>query len=269
MENTSADVSEVSSTSSEAPTNSAKYAEVDALAGKDIKAAFAKFSEIEDSEESEETLDQKASESANDESEVVSENSDSQSPKNQLSPGIKARIDGLQGKLKEERDIRKSLETENLKLQEMLKLYDLEVNRYARLAKLDQNVETQREQEIRAEMKRIQEDLPKEVEERYSAESAEMERAEQRAAMKEQILSASEKFKIKAPAELVLFMNANNIRDPMVAAKAFRAEKEKEYGGTQEAYAPRTASSTSTGARNPQKPFQYQGWKTIAQYLDD
>jgi len=269
MENTSADVSGVSSTSVSAPSNDSKYSDVSALAGSDIKAAFEKFSEIEDSEESEETLDQKDAESANDESEVVSEQSDSQSPKNQLSPGIKARIDGLQGKLKEEREVRKSLETENKKMLEMIKLYDAEVNRIAKLAQFDQSTETRREQEIRAEMKRIEEDLPREIEEKYSKESAEEQRAEQRAELKEKILDASEKFKIKAPEELVLFMRTKGILDPHAAAKAFRAEKQKEYGGTQEAYAPRTASSASTGARNPQKPFQYNGWKTIAQYLDD
>lgn len=252
-------------------------AEISARAGSDFAGAAMEFLSAQDSKPEDDSSDAQSEEEAS-VSGADSDESDSQESRpekeNALSPGIKRRIDGLTAKYKQEQAARKEVALENAKLREAVKLYMTELERVASFAKLDPQKEKIRELELQREIDQIEQKIPKDIEEQFSAAEREAELNERAQDIADQIRSATSEWDGMFTArELALFMKQNRIADAAKAANQLgsgRLEAAQRRGGfSTKPQAPSTAATRGvSSARETAQPWRYKGANSILDFFD-
>ena len=269
MENSSVPLNEESASSSSEPS---QIDRVDALAGSNFKEAAMQYADIKESERL--NLATEDEESANDSNEVSDRDSDDASrqpeQKGELSPGIKKRIDGLQGRLAKEREAHKAIVAENTFLKEKVRLYDEEVNRLAKRAQLDPLEEEARYKEITAAMESLDSRLDNEVSERFSQQDAKEAREEQLSEMRSKIFEVANEYSgVFSGRELAMYMQQSGNHNPETAAQALSdARILAVQSRTKEPLAPMTASGKVSGNREPAMPWRWRGAASVEEFID-
>lgn len=272
MDNTQNGANVVSPTTT---SNTESTADYSSRAGSDFAGAAMEFLAEQDSKLAEDSSDAQSGEEASvsGADSPESESQESQPEKeNTLTPGIKKRIDSLTAKFKTEQGLRKEMALENAKLKEAVRLYMAELERVAGFAKLDPHAEKIRELELQREIDQIEQRVPRDIEEQFSAQMREAEISEKAADIADQIRSATAEWEgLFTARELALFMQQNRVTDAAKAAQylgdsRIAAARKRAPARPQ---APSTAAARGVNAaRETAQPWTYKGASSILDFFD-
>lgn len=282
-------VNDVSAGSSPAQTNTSSTSEssaskVDSLVGTDMKAAFSEFSaqreaernqsDQEDHDGSGENHDMEASDPTSSEEDHSDNSSDPQSgpqkQKQELSPGVKKRIDTLTARLRSEEKEHKATALENARLKEAVRLYQEEVERIQKFAKLDPSQERIRQLELEREIEKIERDIPTSIDQRFSQREQEAQVQERVAEIISEIKSvAAEWDGVFTSHELAMYMKQTGVRNPAQAAKSLGESRLQAAQKKMKSPAhPSTSGTSGNTNREPASAWKYKGSSSVLEFLE-
>lgn len=271
MENTSFDVNEGSSASTE--TDNSSDSIESALAGGNFVEAAKRFVSDREKQREKNPEDEDYGD-ANPEDDISDPDSTRKESKdevkdNEPSPGIKRRIDGLTAKFKSEQVAHKQAALENAKLKEAVRLYAAEIERLSARANLDPHEEEIHSMRMEREIDQIQARIPGEIEGRFSQAEQEMVINERAQEIGDSIRSVTAQWDgLFTARELAAQMKSTGNLDAEAVARSLG---EARLGAAQKRLkipsAPRTAGASASGAREGAQPWRYEGASTIRDFI--
>lgn len=189
----------------------------------------------------------------------------------QVSKGVQKRIDQLTHKLKAEQSRAKEMALENAKLKEATRLFQEELARVSKFAKLDPHQEEIRQLKLEQEISQLDQRLPQEVESRFAEQERQFQVQERAQEIKQALQDATQAWDgLFTMRELGTYMSQKGIYDAEQAAQELGETRlQAAQKRIQKPKAPATAASSTSGHREQSQPWRYDGVSSISQFISE